>query len=163
MKRATRFAIGSVVYDKRRRTWHLYTYENGKRHSKLIGRKCDVPNKSAARLAAARMQHSLAAAKPETEAPTVQELVTAYLQEKAPTRRDTRRSYQVWLRCHILPHWGDKQITDLQPRPIEMWLEWLRCRPRARHTYAGYSVASGTTRCGEATCPHSAIRCRLWT
>ncbi len=35
MKRAARFAVGSVVYDKRRRTCHLYTYENGKRHSKL--------------------------------------------------------------------------------------------------------------------------------
>lgn len=37
----------------------------------------------------------------------MQELVTAYLQEKAPTRKDTRRLYQVWLRCHILPKWGD--------------------------------------------------------
>jgi integrase len=62
----------------------------------------------------------------------VQELVTAYLQEKAPTRQDTRRSYQVWLRCHILPNWGDKQITDLQPRPVEMWLESRVLSPKSK-------------------------------
>ena len=56
MKKATRFAIGSIVYDKRRRTWHLYTYENGKRRNKLIGHKRDLPNRSAARRAAAEMQ-----------------------------------------------------------------------------------------------------------
>jgi hypothetical protein len=74
MKRATRFALGSVVYDKRRRTWHLYTYVHGKRHSKLIGRKCDLPNRSAARMAAARMQQPLETAKPEAKAPLCKNL-----------------------------------------------------------------------------------------
>ena len=132
MKRATGFTIGSVVYDKRRRTWHLYTYENGKRHSKLIGHKLDLPNKSAARLAAARTWKPSSAANSEAGAPTVHELVTAYLREKAPTRRDTRRSYQVWLRCHILPIWGNKQITDLQPRPVELWLESRPLSPKSK-------------------------------
>jgi integrase len=133
MKRAARFAVGSVVYDKRRRTWNLYTYENGKRHSKLVGHKRDLPNRSAAQRAAAEMQQqSEAAIKPEPGAPTVQELVTAYLQEKAPTRKDTRRSYQVWLRCHILPKWGESQITDLQPRPVEMWLESRVLSPKSK-------------------------------
>ena len=133
MKRATRFATGSVVYDKRRRTWHLYTYENGKRHSRVIGRKCDLPNRSAALIAAAKMQPlSESATRSVTGAPTVQELVAAYLQEKAPTRKDTRRSYQVWLRCHILPKWGDKQITDLQPRPVEMWLQSRELSPKSK-------------------------------
>jgi integrase len=133
MKRATRFATGSIVYDKRRRTWHLYTYENGKRHSRVIGRKCDLPNRSAALIAAAKMQPlSKSATRSVTGAPTVQELVAAYLQEKAPTRKDTRRSYQVWLRCHILPKWGDKQITDLQPRPVEMWLQSRELSPKSK-------------------------------
>lgn len=133
MKRATRFTVGSVVYDKRRRTWHLYTYEDGKRHSKLIGHKCDLPNRSAARRAAAEMQQqSVPATKPKPGVPTVRELVTAYLQEKAPTRKDTRRSYQVWVRCHILPKWGDSQIADLQPRPVEMWLESRMLSPKSK-------------------------------
>jgi integrase len=133
MKRATRFAIGSVVYDKRRRTWHLYTYENGKRRNNLIGHKRDLPNRSAALRAAAEMQTpAQPATNPEPGVPTVQELVTAYLQEKAPTRKDTRRSYQVWTRCHILPKWGNNRITDLQPRPVEMWLEARPLSPKSK-------------------------------
>jgi len=133
MKRAARFAVGSVVYDKRRRTWHLYTYENGKRHNRLIGHKCDLPNRSVARRAATKMQQlSSPATKPEPTVPTVQELVTAYLQEKAPTRKDTRRSYLVWLRCHILPQWGENQITDLQPRPVERWLQSRALSPKSK-------------------------------
>ncbi|MGE5056730.1 MAG: tyrosine-type recombinase/integrase [Acidobacteriota bacterium] len=133
MKRATRFAIGSIVYDQRRRTWHLYTYENGKRRNKLIGHKRDLPNRSAARRAAAEMQQPpQPATQPEPGVPTVQELVTAYLQEKAPTRKDTRRSYQVWTRCHILPKWGNNRITDLQPRPVEMWLESRTLSPKSK-------------------------------
>jgi integrase len=133
MKRATRFASGSIVYDQRRRTWHLYTYENGKRRNKLIGHRRDLPNRSAARRAAAEMQQPpQAATQPEPGVPTVQELVTAYLQEKAPTRKDTRRSYQVWTRCHILPKWGNNRITDLQPRPVEMWLESRPLSPKSK-------------------------------
>jgi integrase len=133
MKRATRFAIGSVVYDKRRRTWHLYTYENRKRRNKLIGHKRDLPNRSAALRAAVEMQTpAQPATNPEPGVPTVQELVTAYLQEKAPTRKDTRRSYQVWVRCHILPKWGENRITDLQPRPVEMWLESRALSPKSK-------------------------------
>ena len=133
MKRATRFASGSIVYDQRRRTWHLYTYENGKRRNKLIGHKRDLPNRSAARRAAAEMQQPpQSATQPEPGVPTVQELVTAYLQEKAPTRKDTRRSYQVWTRCHILPKWGNNRITDLQPRPVEMWLESRPLSPKSK-------------------------------
>ena len=133
MKRATRFASGSIVYDQRRRTWHLYTYENGKRRNKLIGHKRDLPNRSAARRAAAEMQQPpQPATQSEPGVPTVQELVTAYLQEKAPTRKDTRRSYQVWTRCHILPKWGNNRITDLQPRPVEMWLESRPLSPKSK-------------------------------
>lgn len=75
MKRAARFAVGSVAYNKRRRTWHLCTYENGKRHSKLIGRKCDLPNRSSARMEAAKMlQPSEPARRPNQEHPRCRNL-----------------------------------------------------------------------------------------
>lgn len=84
-------------------------------------------------MAAAKMQQlSGPATRPESGAPNVQEVVKAYLQEKAPTRKDTRRSYEVWLRCHILPKWADNQITDLQPRPVEMWLQSRELSPKSK-------------------------------
>jgi hypothetical protein len=47
MKRA-RHQRGSVVFDKRRKTWNFLTSEKGKRRSKLIGTKHLYPTKSAA-------------------------------------------------------------------------------------------------------------------
>lgn len=98
----------------------------------FVCHKRDLPKRSAALMAAAKMQQlSETATRLVPGAPTVQELVAAYLQERAPTRKDTRRSYQVWLRCHISPKWRDKQITDLQPRPVEVWLQSRDCSPKA--------------------------------
>jgi integrase len=131
VKRASRHANGSIVYDKRRRSRNLYTYDaDGKRRSKLIGYKRDLRTKTAAKLATAKMQ-----TKPtpkENGAPTVSDLVKAYLDEKAPTRKDTRRSYQVWFRIHVLPKWGERPINDLQPRPVELWIESLPLAPKSR-------------------------------
>src|SRR6266480_4309565 len=43
MKRAARFKTGSVVFDKRRKTWNFLRWENGKRRSKLIGTLSQYP------------------------------------------------------------------------------------------------------------------------
>src|SRR5260370_40216153 len=48
MKRAARFKIGSVVLDKRRKTWNLLRWENGERHSQKIGTVSQFPTKASA-------------------------------------------------------------------------------------------------------------------
>jgi hypothetical protein len=45
MKRAARFQTGSVVFDKRRKTWNYLWCEGGKRRSKLIGTLQEFPTK----------------------------------------------------------------------------------------------------------------------
>jgi len=40
--------------------------------------------------------------------------------------------YRSWLRNHILPQWGEKQITDLQPREVELWLRNLALSPKSK-------------------------------
>jgi len=47
-------------------------------------------------------------------------------------RTDTRRSYEVWLRNHILPKWGDCALTELQARPVELWLGPLALSPKSK-------------------------------
>lgn len=49
-----------------------------------------------------------------------------------PTRSDTKRSYEVWIGNHILPKWGACPITDLEPRPVELWLGSLALAPKSR-------------------------------
>ncbi|HWR36832.1 MAG TPA: tyrosine-type recombinase/integrase [Clostridia bacterium] len=59
-------------------------------------------------------------------------LVESYRIEKMPTRIDTRRSYDVWLRRHILPKFEENIITDLQARPVETWLTGLALSPKSK-------------------------------
>jgi integrase len=132
MKRA-RYQAGSVVFDKRRDTWAFLWREDGKRRSRLIGTKAQYPTKAAARKAAERIKAKLAVQmQPSTTltaetstTPLVKRLVAQYREERMPTRKDTRRSYEVWLNNHILPRWGQNSITELQARPVEVWLRSL--------------------------------------
>lgn len=48
-----------------------------------------------------------------------------------PQRYSTRRSYDVWLRLYVLPRWGDSPLTQVQARPVELWLQSLDLAPRS--------------------------------
>ncbi len=124
MKRA-RHQRGSVVFDKRRKTWNFLTSENGKRRSKLIGTKQQYPTKSAAWNAADELRSAPTPARNAT-VPTVSTLVEQYRAEKMPQRFSTRLAYNAWLDNHILPRWGACSLTDVQARPVELWLYSLR-------------------------------------
>lgn len=64
--------------------------------------------------------------------PTVALLVDSYRAEKMPTRYSTRRSYEVWIRLYVLPRWGAGLITDVQARPVELWLGSLTLAPKSK-------------------------------
>jgi hypothetical protein len=60
MKRAARHKTGSVVFDKRRRTWNFLWWNEGKRRSKLIGTLKELRTKGAAqRIASLWPRHSM--------------------------------------------------------------------------------------------------------
>jgi integrase len=65
-------------------------------------------------------------------ATTVNTLVEQYRAEKMPSRFSTRTAYESWLSNHILPRWGNSSITDLQARPVELWLNSLALSPKSR-------------------------------
>lgn len=133
MKRAARHKTGSVVFDKRRKTWNFLWWENGKRRSRTIGLATEYPTKARAWRAAITLQDSQESqAKVLSNEPTVNTLIQQYRAEKMPKRTDTRRSYEVWLRNHILPRWGDCSLTELQARPVELWLDSLALAPKSK-------------------------------
>jgi integrase len=122
---------GSVVQDKRSKVWNFYWWDNGKRDCKVLGR---FPTKAAAWKAAKPLRDALET-KPQPQSsgvPTVSTLVEQYKAEKMPDRKDTHRTYQSWIRVHILPKWGQSLIIDLQARPVEMWLDSLPLAPKSR-------------------------------
>lgn len=125
---------GSVVLDKRIRTWNFFFWENGKRRSRKIGTKEQYPTKAAAWKAAKPMRDAVEQSKSVTvaTAPTINTLIEQYREEKMPKRKDTRGGYESWIRVHIVPKWGKNQITDLQARPVELWLDSLPLAPKSR-------------------------------
>ena len=72
-----------------------------------------------------------------TKAPTVSTLVGQYKAEKMPERFSTRRGYNAWLKNHIVPKWGDCEITAVQARPVELWLQSLKLSPKSRAAVRG--------------------------
>jgi len=135
MKRAARHKTGSVVFDKRRQTWHLLWWEAGKRRSKLIGSRKELHTKGAAQRTAIslfpeRFTES-ESVKPSGRG-TMRALAERYEQERLPARHSTARMYRSWLRNHILPKWGDTPIRDVQPRPVELWLRGLMLSPKSK-------------------------------
>ena len=133
MKRAARFKTGSVVFDKRRKTWNfLWWNAEGGRRTKTIGTLKQYKTKSAAQRAAQVFVPITEVSKTAIEAPTVEVLIDLYRQEKMPTRYSTRRSYDVWLNGHILPRWRACPLADLQARPVELWLVSLDLAPKSK-------------------------------
>jgi integrase len=135
LKRAARIQEGSVVYNRRYRTWNFLWCENGHRRSKLIPGKYGT--KTAAWRAAEPFRRKLLerqlinnqiGGKP----PLVKDVVERYRRERFPCRFSTARGYNCWLNNHILPEWGDKPVTELQPRPVELWLQRLNLSPKSK-------------------------------
>src|SRR5947207_6912051 len=42
------------------------------------------------------------------------------------------RAYRSWLHNHILPQWGEKQMGEIQPREVELWLRNLKLAPKSK-------------------------------
>ena len=128
MRRESKSTTGSVVKDRRSKKWQFFWWADGRRHSKTLG--C-FPTKTAAWNAAQQFRLQPLQPKPSS-VPTVAALVDQYRLEKMPTRKDTRAGYESWLRVYISPRWADSPITDLQARPVEMWLESLSLAPKSK-------------------------------
>ncbi len=72
---------GSVVLDKRIQTWNFFYWQDGKRHSKTIGTRKDLPTKAAAWRAAKAFRDAVeqqTAVNVGGSIPTVSALVEQY-------------------------------------------------------------------------------------
>lgn len=128
---------GSIVFNRKTQTWRLFIYgADGKRHSRTIGSRHDLPTKTAARQAAQTLRDDLLRSaeppKSSTAVITVAELTEKYRSERMPARFSTRRSYECWLRGRILPRWGSLPITSVGPRDVELWLAGLTLAPKSK-------------------------------
>jgi len=122
---------GSVVYNKTRATWNFLWVEDGQRKSRRLGTLADLPTKADAMKKAETLRRDLRL-QAERSVLTVRQLVERFRVERMPERFSTRYGYEAWLKNHILRYWGDQQFTELQPRPVELWLKSLPLSPKSR-------------------------------
>lgn len=138
--RRARVHQGSVVLNRRSKTWHFLWCDDGKRRSKVIGTVKEYPTKSSAFRAAEPLRHAVEVqSEKQTKGPeqkseplTVKSLIAEYKVEKMPQRASTQRGYESWFNNYILPKWGEVSLTDVQARPVELWLQSLTLSPKSR-------------------------------
>jgi integrase len=66
-------------------------------------------------------------------APTVMTTINRYREDKlSKLRHSTQKANNSWLRGYVEPVWGETLVTELQPRPVELWLESLSLAPKTR-------------------------------
>jgi integrase len=127
---------GSLVLHKKAGVWKFYFWQNGRRRSKKLGTIRQYPTKTAALKAAKPFRDAV-----ESETfsritspigATVSDLIANYRLEKMPRREDTRRAYEMWFKNHIVPKWGNSALSELQARPVEIWLTSLKLSPKSR-------------------------------
>lgn len=120
-----------AIRNEARGTWVFFPVIDGKRTTRKLGNLKDLTQEQADRSA----QEMLRSLKLQTErnAPTVSWIVAQYRTDKMiHLRHSTQRVAELWLKKYILPRWGSQQITELQPRPVELWLESLPLAPKTR-------------------------------
>jgi integrase len=128
MKRARKL---KAIRNKARGTWVCFVRVNGRRTTRKLGALKELTQEQANRRAEEIFRSLKLTA--ERTAPSLDGVVTQYRMEKlSKLRYSTQQAAESWLKGYILPRWGSITITELQPRPVELWLDSLPLSPRTR-------------------------------
>ena len=125
---------GSVVLNEREgrvSTWNFLWWESGKRKSRLLGSIIELPQREDAERKAAPLRRQLNRSQIR-QVPRVVDLVDNFREEKMSSRLSTRLACESRLRNHIIPQWGEVKVTEMQARPVELWLKSLSLSPKTR-------------------------------
>jgi integrase len=151
MKRARK---PKAVRNEARGTWVFFPVIDGNRTTRKLGGLKELTQEQADRKAI-QMLCSLKL-QAERKSPTVLWVVEQYqIESMRKLRHSTQRVTGLWLKKHILPRWGEQPITELQPRPVELWLESLPLAPKTRghlrqllHRLVDYAMWCGSVPVG---------------
>jgi integrase len=120
-----------AIRNRARGTWVFFPVINGKRTTRKLGVLKELTQEQANRRAEEMLRSLTLQA--ERNAPTVSWVVERYREEKmSKLRHSTQRVTGLWIKKYALPQWGEQPITDLQPRPVELWLDSLPLAPKTR-------------------------------
>lgn len=144
----TRHARGSVILDKRASGDHVWyfrwTDEKGKRRGEPFATVKDFRTRSQALGEAERLRlrEKFLGAKQSARGGVKNfgELVQEYRKEEMPQRYSTKHAYDSWIDKHINPQWEKILITDVEPAPVQSWLDKLQLAPKSKGHIKGLMV-----------------------
>jgi hypothetical protein len=111
----------NAVRNEARGTWVFFPVIDGRRTTRKLGSLKELTQEQANRRAEEKVRSMKL--KAERESPTVLSVVEQYRIERMPKLRpSTQRVAKLWIKKYVLGHWGNKTMTDLQPRPVELWV-----------------------------------------
>ncbi len=128
MKRARKL---KAVRNEARGTWVCFPVIDGKRTTRKLGALKELSQEQANRRAEEVIRSLKLQA--ERKSPTVTWVVERYREEKmSKLRHSTQRVSELWIKKYVLTRWGQQPIMELQPRPVQLWLESLPLAPKTR-------------------------------
>src|SRR6185312_9475790 len=117
---------GSVVKDKRRKTW-VFRFKDratGKRKGITLGTWKQLPTKTDAHEAAKPHKLTINAAVTTNGGSLLfSDVVAKYLEKEAPSRHHTLAAYNSWLTNHIIPEFGGVPIVEIKHYDVKDWLK----------------------------------------
>ena len=114
----------NAVRNEARGTWVCFPIIEGKRTTRKLGNLNELTRQQADQKAA-EMFRSLRL-KTERTLPTTKMVVNQYRIERLrKLRASTQRAAESWLKGYVLPRWGGVSVIEMQPRPVQLWLESL--------------------------------------
>jgi integrase len=128
MKRARK---PKAIRKEARGTWVFFPIVNGKRTTRTLGLLKGLTQEQADRKAEEMLRSMRLQA--ERRSPTVRDVVDQYRGESlSKLRHSTQKSAESWLKGYVLPRWGERPITEMQPRTVQLWLESLPLAGKTR-------------------------------
>lgn len=120
-----------AVRNEARGTWVFFPVIDGKRTTRKLGNLNEL-NQQQADARASDMLRTLKL-QVDRNSPTVIRIIQRYREEKlSKLRHSTQKANNSWIRGYVEPVWGETLVTDLQPRPVQLWLESLPLAPKTR-------------------------------
>lgn len=129
-KSPSRYKEGSI--ERRGAVW-FFRYRDGNCRKRIrIGSVKDFPTKGAAERACTGVRQRINS--PEAAIPrrTMNDVVARYLMEEMPASPSTIKNYRHYLRCHIVPKWGDYALADIRAHEVRAWIRAIALGDKSR-------------------------------
>jgi len=124
-KRRSRYQQGNVFLDRRRGIWYFKWYESGTRRTRRLGTITELPTKAKAEEKADQHRPKIKTANVQKQITTFEAAARSYMAERMPHRQSTSNGYRNNLEKHILPRWGNVELSAVKPLALDRWFLML--------------------------------------